>query len=117
MDELGAHRVACVVTTTSCFAPRACDDVVAVAKLCKAAGVAHVVNNAPSHLFHAEEQDPSADPWFPDSVLRPRADQQRVWGPELGAVCTDHVCLAQRLGGIEGLLALVSLRYQPPWWI
>ena len=39
-------QVACVVTTTSCFAPRAADDVVAVAKLCQAAGVAHIINNA-----------------------------------------------------------------------
>ena len=38
--------MACVVTTTSCFAPRAPDDVVAVAKLCQAAGVPHVINNA-----------------------------------------------------------------------
>lgn len=41
-----ALQVACVVTTTSCFAPRAADDVVAVAKLCQAAGVAHIINNA-----------------------------------------------------------------------
>ena len=59
-----AERVLCVVTTASCFAPRAPDDLEAVARLCKAAsssadgagagasggvasgGVAHVVNNA-----------------------------------------------------------------------
>ncbi|GAX79839.1 hypothetical protein CEUSTIGMA_g7279.t1 [Chlamydomonas eustigma] len=46
LEELGPSNVACVVTTTSCFAPRAPDDVVAVAKLCEAAGVAHVINNA-----------------------------------------------------------------------
>lgn len=27
IEELGAQQIACVVTTTSCFAPRACDDV------------------------------------------------------------------------------------------
>eukprot|EP00887_Chlorella_sp_A99_P001435 scaffold8.g1435.t1 len=43
---LGADAVAAVVTTTSCFAPRAADDVVAVAKLCAGAGVPHVINNA-----------------------------------------------------------------------
>uniref|UniRef100_A0A0G4HB06 O-phosphoseryl-tRNA(Sec) selenium transferase n=1 Tax=Chromera velia CCMP2878 TaxID=1169474 RepID=A0A0G4HB06_9ALVE len=35
-----------VVTTTSCFAPREPDDIVAVAALCKEFGVPHVVNNA-----------------------------------------------------------------------
>lgn len=44
--SLGADRVAAVITTTSCFAPRAADDVVAVGKLCDAAGVPHIVNNA-----------------------------------------------------------------------
>mmetsp|Transcript_27569 Transcript_27569/g.70228 ORF Transcript_27569/g.70228 Transcript_27569/m.70228 type:complete len:506 (-) Transcript_27569:1835-3352(-) len=44
--ELGAENVAAVVTTTSCFAPRACDDVVAVAKLCAALDVPHMINNA-----------------------------------------------------------------------
>ena len=46
LEELGPDSVAAVVTTTSCFAPRAADDVVAVAKLCQAAGVGHVINNA-----------------------------------------------------------------------
>ena len=39
-------QVVCVLTTTSCFAPRGADDVVGVAKLCTALGVGHVVNNA-----------------------------------------------------------------------
>ncbi len=38
--------VAAVVTTTACFAPRAPDDVVAVARLCADLGLPHVVNNA-----------------------------------------------------------------------
>ena len=29
VERLGADAIACVVTTTSCFAPRAADDVVA----------------------------------------------------------------------------------------
>lgn len=43
-----AHKDAalCVLTTTSCFAPRASDDVEAVARLCKHAGVPHIINNA-----------------------------------------------------------------------
>ena len=44
--RLGAENVLCVVTTSSCFAPRAPDDVVAVAALCARVGVAHVVNHA-----------------------------------------------------------------------
>eukprot|EP00798_Chlamydomonas_sp_ICE-L_P014522 gene14522-20553_t len=46
LDELGADNVACVVTTTSCFAPRSSDDIVGVAKLCARTGVAHIINNA-----------------------------------------------------------------------
>lgn len=46
IQRVGAARVLCVLTTSSCFAPRAADDVVAVAKLCAAAGVPHVINNA-----------------------------------------------------------------------
>jgi O-phospho-L-seryl-tRNASec:L-selenocysteinyl-tRNA synthase len=38
--------VFCVVTTTSCFAPRAPDDVVGVARLCLKHNVRNVVNNA-----------------------------------------------------------------------
>jgi O-phospho-L-seryl-tRNASec:L-selenocysteinyl-tRNA synthase len=44
--ELGAEQVLCVLSTTSCFAPRAPDDVVALAQICRDAGIAHVVNNA-----------------------------------------------------------------------
>ena len=46
VERLGADTIACVLTTTSCFAPRASDDVVAVARLCAAAGVGHIINNA-----------------------------------------------------------------------
>jgi O-phospho-L-seryl-tRNASec:L-selenocysteinyl-tRNA synthase len=46
LAQYGADAVLCVVTTTSCFAPRAPDAVDEVAKLCAAAGVGHVVNNA-----------------------------------------------------------------------
>ena len=41
-----ADEIACVLTTTSCFAPRACDDVEGVAALCRAHGIPHVINNA-----------------------------------------------------------------------
>mmetsp|Transcript_19865 Transcript_19865/g.61480 ORF Transcript_19865/g.61480 Transcript_19865/m.61480 type:complete len:467 (-) Transcript_19865:252-1652(-) len=44
--ELGSEAVLAVVSTTSCFAPRAPDDVESVGKVCAAHGVRHVVNNA-----------------------------------------------------------------------
>jgi len=46
VEELGAKNVLAVMTTTSCFAPRACDDLPAVARLCRSADIPHVVNNA-----------------------------------------------------------------------
>ncbi|CBH18335.1 hypothetical protein, conserved [Trypanosoma brucei gambiense DAL972] len=42
----GPKHVLCVLSTTSCFAPRLPDDVVAIAKLCKALDIPYVVNNA-----------------------------------------------------------------------
>ncbi|KAH9586397.1 SepSecS/SepCysS family [Trypanosoma melophagium] len=42
----GPRAVVCVLTTTSCFAPRLPDDVLAIARLCKVLDVPHVVNNA-----------------------------------------------------------------------
>jgi O-phospho-L-seryl-tRNASec:L-selenocysteinyl-tRNA synthase len=44
--ELHGGRVAAVLTTTSCFAPRAADAVDRVARLCRQHEVAHVVNHA-----------------------------------------------------------------------
>ena len=47
IDELGGpDSVLCVLSVTSCFAPRGADDVVGLAVLCERLGVAHVVNNA-----------------------------------------------------------------------
>jgi len=44
--RLGVDSVICVLTTTSCFAPRRGDSVVEVAKLCATTGVGHIINNA-----------------------------------------------------------------------
>ncbi len=44
--ELGAEKIVAIVSTTSCFAPRAADDVVTIAKLCAAHDIGHIVNNA-----------------------------------------------------------------------
>lgn len=42
----GPKHVVCVLSTTSCFAPRLPDDVVAISQLCKTLNVPYVVNNA-----------------------------------------------------------------------
>ncbi|CBJ27225.1 O-phosphoseryl-tRNA(Sec) selenium transferase [Ectocarpus siliculosus] len=46
VESCGAENVLCVVTTTSCFAPRLPDKVDEVARICAASGVGHVINNA-----------------------------------------------------------------------
>jgi len=38
LNSLESDRILCVVSTTSCFAPRAPDDVVAIASLCQSFG-------------------------------------------------------------------------------
>jgi O-phospho-L-seryl-tRNASec:L-selenocysteinyl-tRNA synthase len=45
-DPKYSERILGVQTTTSCFAPRAYDSVVEVAKLCKKFNVHHVINSA-----------------------------------------------------------------------
>ena len=44
--RLGPENIVCIVTTSSCFAPRAADSLVEVAKLCKLSGIGHIINNA-----------------------------------------------------------------------
>lgn len=39
-------KVLCVLSTTSCFAPRAYDSVVEIAKVCKEKSINHVINSA-----------------------------------------------------------------------
>ena len=46
MDRLGTDSIVAVLSTTSCFAPRAADSVVEIAKLCRGRGIGHVINNA-----------------------------------------------------------------------
>ncbi|KAG8240045.1 hypothetical protein J437_LFUL019613, partial [Ladona fulva] len=46
IETLGAANIACILTTTSCFAPRAADSVEQVAVLCARYGVPHLINNA-----------------------------------------------------------------------
>ncbi|CAI5472590.1 unnamed protein product [Closterium sp. Yama58-4] len=42
----GAESILCVLSTTSCFAPRAPDNVEAIARLCHRLSIPHVINNA-----------------------------------------------------------------------
>ena len=42
----GTETIVCVASTTSCFAPRTADDIVAIAKECEKLNVPHVCNNA-----------------------------------------------------------------------
>lgn len=44
--SLGADSIACVMTTTSCFAPRVYDRIPEVAQLCLKYNVPHIINNA-----------------------------------------------------------------------
>uniref|UniRef100_A0A915JYK6 O-phosphoseryl-tRNA(Sec) selenium transferase n=1 Tax=Romanomermis culicivorax TaxID=13658 RepID=A0A915JYK6_ROMCU len=46
IENLGVPNILCVMTTTSCFAPRIPDDIINVAKICKRLNVFHLVNNA-----------------------------------------------------------------------
>jgi O-phospho-L-seryl-tRNASec:L-selenocysteinyl-tRNA synthase len=46
IQRLGPEMVACVFTTSSCFAPRAYDKLSEVGALCKKYDVPHIVNNA-----------------------------------------------------------------------
>lgn len=46
INQVGSDNVLCILTTTSCFAPRNPDHLEAVAKMCKDYNIPHVVNNA-----------------------------------------------------------------------
>ncbi|CAI5463519.1 unnamed protein product [Closterium sp. Yama58-4] len=46
IDSRGAESILCVLSTTSCFAPRAPDSVESIARLCARFSVPHVINNA-----------------------------------------------------------------------
>ena len=46
IKELGQENVLCVLSTTSCFAPRVPDKLEEIGKLCKELDIFHVVNNA-----------------------------------------------------------------------
>nr|XP_022904183.1 O-phosphoseryl-tRNA(Sec) selenium transferase [Onthophagus taurus]XP_022904184.1 O-phosphoseryl-tRNA(Sec) selenium transferase [Onthophagus taurus]XP_022904185.1 O-phosphoseryl-tRNA(Sec) selenium transferase [Onthophagus taurus] len=44
--EIGTHNIVCIASTTSCFAPRNCDDIESISIICKKYDLFHIVNNA-----------------------------------------------------------------------
>lgn len=46
IQKLGATAIVCLISTTSCFAPRACDNIEAISGLAKKFNIPHIVNNA-----------------------------------------------------------------------
>ena len=46
LDKLDPDSIVCVASTSSCFAPRTCDDLVGIAKECQTRNIPHVCNNA-----------------------------------------------------------------------
>ncbi|XP_055548376.1 O-phosphoseryl-tRNA(Sec) selenium transferase isoform X2 [Wyeomyia smithii] len=60
IEELGSHNICCVLSTTSCFAPRTCDSITELAELCERNDIPHIVNNAyglqSTYLTHQIEQ-------------------------------------------------------------
>jgi O-phospho-L-seryl-tRNASec:L-selenocysteinyl-tRNA synthase len=60
INELGNENIVCILTTTSCFAPRNADDLETISKLCLDRDIPHIVNNAygiqSSKCMHLIEQ-------------------------------------------------------------
>lgn len=58
--KLGSNNILCIFSTTSCFAPRNCDNIIELAKLCKKSNIPHLINNAyglqSTYLTHQLEQ-------------------------------------------------------------
>lgn len=46
IDELGPENIVAIFSTTSCFAPRQCDNIYALSMLAKENNIPHIVNNA-----------------------------------------------------------------------
>ncbi|KJE96926.1 sec tRNA synthase [Capsaspora owczarzaki ATCC 30864] len=46
VNTVGKDNILCIVSTTSCFAPRCPDRIVEIAKICATESIPHVINNA-----------------------------------------------------------------------
>lgn len=60
IHKLGASNIVCILSTSSCFAPRACDDLEALAIISKKHNIPHIINNAyglqSTYITHQIEQ-------------------------------------------------------------
>ncbi|XP_055641604.1 O-phosphoseryl-tRNA(Sec) selenium transferase isoform X2 [Toxorhynchites rutilus septentrionalis] len=60
IEEFGSDNICCILSTTSCFAPRMCDDIIALSGICRDKAIPHLVNNAyglqSTYLTHQLEQ-------------------------------------------------------------
>ena len=104
VEQLGADAIACIVTTTSCFAPRAADDVVAGQSLLGIASLKLALPirmlpaaRAPS-VLHLSGCLPCSCQAVPAGRRRPHY-QQRLWRAVGGTV---------RAGGQQGEGAVVA---------
>lgn len=93
----GPASVLCVLTTTSCFAPRAPDDVVAVARLCGNLDVPHVINNAyglqASGICHSvNEAMRGAQSWCEASAAAPSPPQEGAALPAAAGTAARPPC-------------------------
>lgn len=46
IERYGPENIVCVMSTTSCFAPRVNDNLIEISKLCASRKIPHIVNNA-----------------------------------------------------------------------
>lgn len=46
IKQLGAENITCIISTSSCFAPRSCDKIEEIAVTCKNFDLPHLINNA-----------------------------------------------------------------------
>jgi O-phospho-L-seryl-tRNASec:L-selenocysteinyl-tRNA synthase len=46
IEQLGPENIVCIYSTTSCFAPRNCDDIAGLAQLAAEFDIPHLINNA-----------------------------------------------------------------------
>ncbi|XP_055849463.1 O-phosphoseryl-tRNA(Sec) selenium transferase [Episyrphus balteatus] len=60
IQKLGSEKILCIFSTTSCFAPRNCDNILALSQLAEKSNIPHLVNNAyglqSTYLTHQLEQ-------------------------------------------------------------
>lgn len=46
ISKYGSENILCILSTSSCFAPRAADDLISIGKICQVNDIPHMVNNA-----------------------------------------------------------------------